>query len=76
MSKTNLSENARLLSRLAWSAFLVGAILLLNLGNAMLYGVSVPLAALVLVLLLPSSRPRWAVRVDWLDMVAVFGLYA
>lgn len=75
MSRTNLSGKARLLPGITWSTFLVGAILLLNLGDATLYGVGVPLAALVLVLILPASRPRWAVRVDWLDMAAVFGLY-
>jgi membrane protease YdiL (CAAX protease family) len=75
MSKTNLSGKVPPLPRLVWSAFLVGAVLLLGLGNATLYGVGIPLAALVLVLVLPTSRPRWAVHVDRLDMVAVAGLY-
>lgn len=75
MSKTNLSGKVPSLPRLLWSAFLVGAVLLLGLGNATLYGVGIPLAALVLVLVLPTSRPGWAVHVDPLDMVAVAGLY-
>lgn len=74
-SSTNSSGQARLAQRLAWPAFLIAAILLLGFGNPTVYGVGVPIAALVLALLLPTSRPRWAVRVDWPDMVAVAGLY-
>jgi membrane protease YdiL (CAAX protease family) len=75
MSGTGSSQKISPLPRLVWAAFLVGAILLLGLGNATLYGVGVPLAALVLVFILPASRPRWAMHVDRLDMVAVAGLY-
>lgn len=75
MTRTNLNRTARLVQRLAWPSFLVAAILLLGLGNPALYGVGVPLAALVLALVLPTSRPRWAVRVDRADITAVVALY-
>ena len=61
--------------RLAWPAFLVGAVLLLGLGTPLVYGIGVPLAALVLALVLPARRPRWDVRIDRLDLAAVAGLY-
>lgn len=75
MPGLDAGPTAPLLPRLAWPAFLAGSILLLALGDAMVYGVAVPLAALVLVLILPAPRPRWRVHVDWPDTGAVAGLY-
>ncbi|UTT71405.1 CPBP family glutamic-type intramembrane protease [Arthrobacter sp. DNA4] len=75
MSGTNLSGTAQLLPRYAWPVFLVGAILLLALGNPTVYGVGVPLAALVLALVMPMSRPRWTGHPDWRDVGAVATLY-
>ncbi|MDP9987556.1 CPBP family intramembrane metalloprotease [Arthrobacter sp. FW306-05-C] len=75
MSGTNLSGRAHVLPRFAWPVFLVGAILLLSLGNPAVYGVGVPVAALVFALVLPTSRPRWAGHPDWPDIGAVAALY-
>ncbi|MGN7200497.1 hypothetical protein [Arthrobacter sp. SAFR-044] len=75
MSGTNLSGTAQLLPRYAWPVFLVGAILLLAVGNPTVYGIGVPLAALVLALVVPMSRPRWTGHPDWRDVGAVAALY-
>ncbi|MDQ0769252.1 membrane protease YdiL (CAAX protease family) [Pseudarthrobacter defluvii] len=75
MSGTNVSGVARRLPRFAWPVFLVGAILLLTLGNPAVYGVGVPLAALVFALILPTSRPLWAGHPDWADISAIGALY-
>ncbi|MGN6441144.1 MAG: hypothetical protein ACTHL6_04495 [Arthrobacter sp.] len=64
MSDTKLGGTARALPRIAWPVFLVGAILLLSLGNPAVYGFGVPVAALVLALIVPMSRPRWAEHPD------------
>lgn len=63
------------LRRLVWPTFLVGALLLLAVGQPLLYGIVVPVAALVLVLLVPGRRPRTALHVDRLDLAVVAGLY-
>jgi len=75
MSETNLRGTARALPRIAWPVFLVGAILLLSLGNPAFYGVGVPVGALVLALIVPTSQPRWAGHPDWPDVGAVAALY-
>lgn len=60
--------------RLVWAAFLLGAVLLLNVGNAIVYGGGDPLAALVLASVqfiitlwgYPLPRP-----VDWVPLLAL-----
>jgi membrane protease YdiL (CAAX protease family) len=75
MSTTVLGGRSPLAQRIVWPAFLVVAILLLGLGNATVYGIGVPLAALLLELILPASQPRWTGRVDRRDLFAVAALY-
>jgi hypothetical protein len=75
MTKTIVNGRPTLAERIVWPAFLVGAILLLGLGNAAVYGMGVPLAALLIVLVLPASRPRWAIRGDRRDLFAIAALY-
>ncbi|HRO31136.1 type II CAAX prenyl endopeptidase Rce1 family protein [Citricoccus sp.] len=61
--------------RMAWPLFLVGALLLLGAGNELLYGITIPALALILVLVVPGDRPRLAMRVDWPDLAVVAVLY-
>ncbi|MBB5749067.1 type II CAAX prenyl endopeptidase Rce1 family protein [Micrococcus sp. TA1] len=61
--------------RMAWPLFLVGALLLLGAGNELLYGITIPALALILMLVVPGDRPRLAMRVDWPDLAVVAVLY-
>lgn len=61
--------------QLVWPAFLVAALLLLSLGNGTVYGIIVPLAALVLAIVLQRYRPNPHSRVDRLDLAVIAGLY-
>lgn len=63
------------LHRVVWPVFLVAALLLLGVGNQVLYGIAVPAAALALLLAVPGPRPRWVLHVDRLDLAVVAGLY-
>jgi membrane protease YdiL (CAAX protease family) len=62
--------------QILWSAWVVGALLLLAVGQPMLYGLVVPLSALVLAVI-PGTVPRRARArsVDWRDLLAIGGLY-
>lgn len=62
--------------RMAWPIFLLGGLLLLGAGNELLYGITIPAAALILVLIVPGPRPRLALSVDGLDLAVVAFLYA
>jgi hypothetical protein len=75
MSGTNLGGVAHRLPRYAWPLFLIGAILLLAVGNPTTYGVGVPFAALIFAIVLPASRPRWTGHADLTDVGAVAALY-
>ncbi len=60
-----------------WSAWVVAALLLLTMAKPTLYGVIVPLSALMVALIpgaLPT-RPASRGRVDRLDLLVVVGLY-
>ena len=60
-----------------WSAWVVAALLLLTMAKPTLYGVIVPLSALMVALIpgaLPT-RPTSRVRADRLDLLIVAGLY-
>lgn len=62
--------------QILWSAWVVGALLLLAVGQPMVYGIVVPLSALVLALV-PGTVPRWtrSRSVDWRDLLVIGGLY-
>jgi membrane protease YdiL (CAAX protease family) len=62
--------------RWTWPVFIVLALLFLGIGNATLYGVAVPLAALAIALLLPGTMPKRRRSVDRQDLVVVAALYA
>ena len=59
-----------------WSAWVVGALLLLAVGQPMLYGLVVPLSALVMAVI-PGTVPRRTRTrsVDWRDLLVIGGLY-
>jgi membrane protease YdiL (CAAX protease family) len=61
--------------RLIWPVFLVLALLLLSAGNETLYGIVVPLAALMVALAVPPARPRATTGVDRGDLAVITGLY-
>jgi membrane protease YdiL (CAAX protease family) len=58
-----------------WSAWVVAALLALAAGRPVLYGVAVPLSALLLCLV-PGALPGSAPAPDRRDLLAVGGLYA
>ena len=65
--------------QILWSAWVVGALValvLLAVGQPMLYGLVVPLSALVLAVI-PGTVPRRARSrsVDWQDLLVIGGLY-
>jgi membrane protease YdiL (CAAX protease family) len=62
--------------QLLWSAWVVGALLLLAVGQPLAYGVAVPLTALVLALI-PGTVPRrpQSRSVDVPDLLVIGGLY-
>lgn len=59
-----------------WPAFLIFALLALDVVDGAAYGLLVPLLALALALALPGALPRSRRRVDRTDLVVVGGLYA
>lgn len=61
--------------RWVWPAFLILAVLFLGIGNPLLYGAAVPLAALVVALTVPGAMPKGTTRVDRQDLAVVGGLY-
>jgi membrane protease YdiL (CAAX protease family) len=58
-----------------WSVFLVVALLALDVLSGAVYGVVVPVVALVLAYAMPGAVPRTAGRVDRTDLAVVAGLY-
>jgi membrane protease YdiL (CAAX protease family) len=61
--------------RIIWIAWLIGALLFLAVGNDLIYGVTVPLTAGLLVLLAPGLVPSAGRRVDVRDVRVVVLLY-
>jgi membrane protease YdiL (CAAX protease family) len=61
--------------RLIWPVFLVLALLTLGAGNETLYGIAVPLAALLVALVVPPARPVATTRVDRGDLAVIATLY-
>ena len=61
--------------RIIWIAWLIGALLFLAVGNDLIYGVTVPLTAGLLVLLAPGLVPSASRRVDVRDVRVVVLLY-
>ena len=62
--------------QILWSAWVVGALLLLAVGQPMVYGLVVPLSAVVLALI-PGTVPRRtrSRSVDWRDLLVIGVLY-
>jgi uncharacterized protein len=61
---------------LVWLSWLIAALLLLEAGNLLLYGIVVPLSAGLLVMAAPGLVPLSGHRVDSRDLRAVLVLYA
>jgi len=61
--------------RVIWVAWLIAALLFLPIGNALVYGVTVPLTAGLLVLLAPGLVPSVDRHGDRRDIRAVLLLY-
>ena len=61
--------------RIIWIAWLIASLLFLSVGNGLVYGVTVPLTAGLLVLLAPGLAPSVDRRVDGRDIRAVLLLY-
>jgi membrane protease YdiL (CAAX protease family) len=61
--------------RVIWVAWLIGVLLFLAVGNDLIYGVTVPLTAGLLVLLAPGLVPSAGRRVDVRDVRVVVLLY-
>jgi membrane protease YdiL (CAAX protease family) len=61
--------------RIIWAAWLIAALLFLAVGNGLVYAVTVPLTAGLLVLLAPGLAPSAGRRVDARDVRAVLLLY-
>jgi CAAX protease family protein len=61
--------------RIIWIAWLVAALLFLAIGNGLVYGVTVPLTAGLLVLLAPGLAPSAGRQMDGRDIRAVLLLY-
>jgi uncharacterized protein len=61
--------------RVIWVAWLIPALLFLPIGNGLVYGVTVPLTAGLLVLLAPGLVPSVDRRGDGRDIRAVLLLY-
>jgi hypothetical protein len=62
-------------NRWAWPSFVVLSLLFLGTGNASLYGVAVPVAALAIALFVPGAMPGGTRRVDRQDLVVIAALY-
>jgi membrane protease YdiL (CAAX protease family) len=61
--------------RIIWVAWLIAALLFLAIGNSLVYGVTVPLTAGLLVLLAPGLAPSAGRHMDGRDIRAVLLLY-
>jgi membrane protease YdiL (CAAX protease family) len=61
--------------RIAWVIWLIGALLFLAVGNGLIYGITVPVTAGLLVLVAPGLVPSAGRRVDALDIRAVLLFY-
>jgi membrane protease YdiL (CAAX protease family) len=61
--------------RIIWVAWLIAALLFLPIGNGLIYGLTVPLTAGLLVLLAPGLAPSADRQVDGRDIRAVLLLY-
>jgi len=61
--------------RIIWIAWLIAALLFLAIGNGLVYGVTVPLTAGLLVLLAPGLAPSAGRHMDGRDIRAVLLLY-
>ena len=61
--------------RVIWVTWLIAALLFLPIGNGLIYGVTVPLTAGLLVLLAPGLLPSVDRHVDGRDIRAVLLLY-
>ncbi|HEX3200056.1 MAG TPA: hypothetical protein VHR39_21135, partial [Propionibacteriaceae bacterium] len=62
--------------RIIWIAWLIAALLFLPIGNDLIYGLTIPLTAGLLVLLAPGLAPSAARHIDGRDIRAVLLLYA
>ncbi len=60
--------------QVVWSAWVVGALLLLTVANSTVYGIVVPLSALLLTLI-PGTTPRGHPLIDRKDLIAIGGIY-
>jgi hypothetical protein len=58
-----------------WVGWLIGALLFLESGNPLVYGIAVPLSAGILVMLTPGLVPVGERRVDRRDLIMVLTLY-
>ena len=61
--------------RIVWVAWLIAALLFLAVGNPLIYGVTVPLTAGLLVLVAPGLAPSSGRQVDGRDVRVVLLLY-
>jgi membrane protease YdiL (CAAX protease family) len=61
--------------RIIWVTWLIAALLFLPIGNGLVYGLTVPLTAGLLVLLAPGLAPSAGGHVDGRDIRAVLLLY-
>jgi uncharacterized protein len=62
--------------RIIWVTWLIAALLFLAIGNGLIYGLTIPLTAGLLVLLAPGLVPSAGRHVDGQDIRAVLLLYA
>ncbi len=62
--------------RIIWIAWLIAALLFLPIGNDLIYGLTIPLTAGLLVLLAPGLAPSNVRHIDRRDIRAVLLLYA
>jgi uncharacterized protein len=61
--------------RIIWATWLIAALLFLAIGNGLIYGLTIPLTAGLLVLLAPGLVPSAGRHVDGQDIGAVLLLY-
>jgi hypothetical protein len=62
--------------RIVWVTWLIASLLFLSVGNPLIYGVTVPLTAGLLLLVAPGLVPSTSRRVDNRDVRVVLLLYA
>lgn len=58
-----------------WTAWLIAAFFSLEFLDGPLYGILVPLSALLLALIVREKAPTVIRRVDWVDLAVIIGLY-